>query len=718
MVLKSKLWFIVFALISGVIFLSPSTVLAQTPIPCGQTLTGSISTVGEKDEYTFTATAGDAVTIRLVVTSGDMNPLLELYDSTGTRIAYDYDSSGNYVAIDKALTTGGPYTIVARDYGNDETGNYNLTWQRPNNPCNATSVTCGQTTSSSISAIGEQDFYTFTATAGDAVTIRLVVTSGDMNPLLELYDSTGTRIAYDYDSSGNYVAIDKALTTGGPYIIVARDSYNDETGNYNLTWYRLNNPCNATAISCGQAVPGPISTPGELDFYTFTANAGDVVMIRLVRTSGPLSPYMELYDAKGEKLGTGNNRIEKRIETSGTFSIMVSDSSGSRTGGYGLIWQRLNSPCNGTSISCGQITSGSIDTAAEIDLYIFNASAGDELKIILDSKSSSFSPYMELYDGNGTKLASSSSQIGKRLDNGGTFALLISESSGVRTGSYRLNLNRVNTPCAVIDLEKPTVTVIAPNGGEVILQGSVFKISWLSDDNVNITSQEIRLSKDGGASFPTVIASGLAKDIQSFEWSAPKDLDTTTQARIRVVAKDAAGNIGQDDSNDNFVLLGFTQPESRVVHYEYDKLNRLTKVIYEDGSSIIYKYDEMGNRTSMEIGLEEGIAIYTNKSSYKTGDTLTLSISIYNTGASYIADEFLGFLLPDGSLLFFDQSLNKEISSGYKLPPTPFFSVTLPASMPPGTYAAFAVLAVPGSVQAGKPQLIGDISLAYFTFNP
>jgi hypothetical protein len=44
------------------------------------------------------------------------------------------------------------------------------------------------------------------------------------------------------------------------------------------------------------------------------------------------------------------------------------------------------------------------------------------------------------------------------------------------------------------------------------------------------------------------------------------------------------------------------------------------------------------------------------------------------------------------------------------------FSVTLPSGLPPGPYFAFAALAEPGSAQAGSPQLIGPISLAYFTF--
>jgi YD repeat-containing protein len=37
------------------------------------------------------------------------------------------------------------------------------------------------------------------------------------------------------------------------------------------------------------------------------------------------------------------------------------------------------------------------------------------------------------------------------------------------------------------------------------------------------------------------------------------------------------------------------------IHYEYDSLNRLTKVSYGNGTVIAYTYDAAGNRTQMRI---------------------------------------------------------------------------------------------------------------------
>ena len=138
------------------------------------------------------------------------------------------------------------------------------------------------------------------------------------------------------------------------------------------------------------------------------------------------------------------------------------------------------------------------------------------------------------------------------------------------------------------------------------------------------------------------------------------------------------------------------------------------------------------------VGAKPIITIRSNMNSYSPGDTLSLSFSLSNpTTTTQVVDIFLGIITPDGSIYFFDSSTfqrnlvlanandprtftpattSLELSPGYDFPMTPFFSVTLPTGLPGGTYQAFAALAEPGSVQTGSPRLVGDISLASFSF--
>ncbi|MCM3902885.1 MAG: hypothetical protein ND866_14360, partial [Pyrinomonadaceae bacterium] len=74
------------------------------------------------------------------------------------------------------------------------------------------------------------------------------------------------------------------LTSSGLHTIQAFDSFNGTfTGGYNLYLQRLNNPGNTVSISFGQTVPGSIDGLADVDTYTFTANVGDRVLVRMMR---------------------------------------------------------------------------------------------------------------------------------------------------------------------------------------------------------------------------------------------------------------------------------------------------------------------------------------------------------------------------------------------------------------------------------------------------
>jgi hypothetical protein len=105
-----------------------------------------------------------------------------------------------------------------------------------------------------------------------------------------------------------------------------------------------------------------------------------------------------------------------------------------------------------------------------------------------------------------------------------------------------------------LDTESPAVTLVAPNGGEILHFGAVYDIEWSATDNIGVTSVCILLSTDGGATFPDTVASGEANDGE-FPWSVP-DIDSD-EARLRVVAWDGGANEGADDSDGNFRLWGY-----------------------------------------------------------------------------------------------------------------------------------------------------------------
>lgn len=99
----------------------------------------------------------------------------------------------------------------------------------------------------------------------------------------------------------------------------------------------------------------------------------------------------------------------------------------------------------------------------------------------------------------------------------------------------------------------PGAYLASVNGGETFEPGEMVEIDWLSDDDVSVSNVDLLLSTNGGASFDTVIASATADD-GAYTWTVPDVF--STQARVRVVARDAQGNTGSDDSGADFTING------------------------------------------------------------------------------------------------------------------------------------------------------------------
>lgn len=131
-----------------------------------------------------------------------------------------------------------------------------------------------------------------------------------------------------------------------------------------------------------------------------------------------------------------------------------------------------------------------------------------------------------------------------------TLTITITDQTATSGSSSQAN-------AVIIDNTPPAVTLLTPNGGEILPANSAFVITWVlcSDLHLGTVPIELRYSTDGGASFPALITAATEND-GAFIWNLPTINAHTV--RVRVLCMDLAGNSTYDDSDANFTIASFT----------------------------------------------------------------------------------------------------------------------------------------------------------------
>jgi hypothetical protein len=215
------------------------------PIALGETLDGYLYPRAQ-DEWTFSGTSGDYVTIAMNAQNDSFDTYLELNGPDGRQLTYDDDGGGNLNSLisNFRLPATGTYTILAHGYSDSASGAYTISLSRGveiPTPIPGTQTPTGGGTIGIGSAVsgylveGGEDQWTFSGTAGVSVTIRM--SSTELDSYLELYDPGGALLTEDDDGAGypNAQIAGSVLPTTGTYRIVARSFGHYGSGGYTLS---------------------------------------------------------------------------------------------------------------------------------------------------------------------------------------------------------------------------------------------------------------------------------------------------------------------------------------------------------------------------------------------------------------------------------------------------------------------------------------------------
>ena len=199
-----------------------------------------------------------------------------------------------------------------------------------------------------------------------------------------------------------------------------------------------------TALTNGAEHPGAIASAGQIDTWTFSANAGDNITLSIGEVEPTLNfnPWIRLFapdaTALSNAFGAQAAQINNITATqTGTYTVLVSAHSGfpSGTGGYASRLARVPgtftvSPGDqGGALDNGANHSGEV-VLGDLDVWTFTAATGDSVTLSIGEvePTLNFNPWIRLVGPTGTLIGSSFGAQVAQINNivapiGGTYAV-------------------------------------------------------------------------------------------------------------------------------------------------------------------------------------------------------------------------------------------------------------------------------------------------------
>jgi|GEM_PF-2433536 len=299
--------------------------------------------------------------------------------------------------------------------------------------------------SGAIAFPGQENEYTFSASAGDSIHLSA---NGDFPVWMRIYYPDGSYAGGDfgYADTNVYDVLESIEQSGTYTVVIQSGSDNEVTGNYDLYFVRAPGANEHGSLSPGGMRTGSVS-PGDLDSYTFSASAGDSIHLS---ANGDFPVWMRIYYPDGSYAGgdfgyadTNVYDVLESVEQSGTYTVVIQSGSDNEvTGNYDLHFVRApganeHGTLSGTGIRSGSITRGDLDSYAIIGVQ------GGAISITV---SGSMPLWIRAYRPDGGFLASDSGSAAStlflnqtELAEAGFYTLVIqSNSDFATTGSYSL----------------------------------------------------------------------------------------------------------------------------------------------------------------------------------------------------------------------------------------------------------------------------------------
>jgi hypothetical protein len=307
---------------------------------------------GELTPYTFVAQSGEGIQMRMAALSGNLAPWFIVYDPTGATVSTAYPKAG-LLTTDASFAAPvlGTYTVEVGDgaYGPGGSGEYNLYFTKAPGSNEGGMLTPDVVVTETIDE-ADLDSYTFSACAGEGIQLRMGALSGNLAPQIIVYDSTGGVVVSVASGAGLHTTGTSfsAAESGSYTVVVGSGAYGAAgSGEYNLYFARA-----PGSNEGGLLIPDIVVTEtideADLDSYTFSANLGEMLGLKMDTLSGNLAPQIVVYDSAGTivksvvaRAGQQSVSTSFAAPSSGIHTVVVGDGSYGfgKSGEYSLVFE-------------------------------------------------------------------------------------------------------------------------------------------------------------------------------------------------------------------------------------------------------------------------------------------------------------------------------------------------------------------------------------------
>lgn len=509
------------------LLLVPAETAAQGVLTNGANHAGSISSPGEIDEWTFSADLGDSILLSVgeILPAGPdpgFRPWLRLRRPDGVEIGSVAGGLAARISITAPLS--GTYTVLLRDqpFGSnpgDRLGDYLLHFIIVPGTPTVPSGDHGGTLQSGANQDGsihraDLDPWTFLANQNDAIMVRVgevldSETDPGFRPWIRLYGPNGALLE---STAGSLVAsIDLTAPLSGAYTVVVADqpfgsAEGAASGNYLLHLVKVPGTSvvpggdEGGLLESGANHSGRIgaqgATPtlhrGDLDVWTFDANLGNAILLRIGEVipgevDPGFRPWIRLFGPTGDQLGSEAGSLVASISIvaprTGTYTVVVADqpfgvAEGYNVGDYLLHLVKVPGPSavpsqdEGGTLQSGANAPGRIGAQApaaaimhrgDLDVWTFEAGLGNAIllrigEVLTSEIDPGFRPWIRLFGPNGAQLESAAGSLVASINVvaplTGTYTVVVADqpfgvAEGYNVGDYLLHLVKVPGPSVI-----------------------------------------------------------------------------------------------------------------------------------------------------------------------------------------------------------------------------------------------------------------------------